>query len=91
MQQLTIQAGSLVYYDSVTSGLVPCRVKTVDHYEIGLRVLVAVTAPRGCYSRGYEIDASTSFILPRAIGRARGSFGTRVIVPPHRFVANRGA
>lgn len=88
MDTIQLQAGSLVYYDSLTAGLVPCRIQTVDQYDSELRILLTVTAKRGCYDRGHEIDAAPRWIMPRNVRRVRGKFG-RVFVPPHKFTVTR--
>lgn len=88
-----LKAGSLAYYDSHTSGLVPCKVVSIDRYsDSNTRVLLRVTAERGhgYYVRGKVIDASLSWVMPRNIRRVRGSYGQRVIVPPFTVEITRG-
>jgi len=90
---IILQAGTLVYFDSLTAGLVPCKVVTVDGYgENNIRILVSVTAPRGCYPRGYQIDGTPRTMLPRrAVRRVRGSYGTKIIVAPFTIQLTRGS
>lgn len=89
-ETIKLQAGSLAYYDSF-DGLVPCRITTVDRDASGLRVLITFTARRGTRARGHQVDTTTTHVWPRQLRRVRGSYGHRVIVPPHEFIVTRGA
>jgi len=92
-EKLTLQAGSLAFYQSVTAGLVPCKVVTVDGYgPDNTRILVSVTAARGCYPKGYQIDGTPLHVFPRAaVHRVRGSYGLRFTVAPFTVQLTRGA
>jgi len=86
----TLQAGSLAIWDSLTAGLVPCRIVSIDGYPGHKCILLTVTAKRGSYERGRLVDTNASRVLPRNIRRVRGSYGQRIIIPPHRFLVTRG-
>ena len=71
----TLRTNDLAYYDSVTAGLVPCRVVSITQYEHGKRVLLVTTAARGCYRRGEQIDTTVTRAVPRdAVRKPHGAY-----------------
>ena len=57
---------TLAYYDSMRSGLVPCKVTRIVPDAGGVTLVTAVvTADRYAYKRGETITYSGHFIVPR--------------------------
>jgi len=52
---------SLAYYDTLFSGLVPCKVTGYD----GVNMYITVTADRGVYKKGEKLCAPSHDIIPR--------------------------
>jgi len=66
--------GALAYYDSLTAGLIPCRVeKHVERSDYaGPEVVVKFTASRGPYKRGETVQSLPRYIVPRFAVHTRG-------------------
>jgi hypothetical protein len=77
---LTLKADELAYLDSLTAGLVPCRVLKIFDGEYGKSALVRFTAARGCWSRGQQYEAAVRRVVPRAaVIRRRSMSGPRIL------------
>ena len=82
MNDETFGVGTLAYFDTLCSGLVPCKVTEVREPGSGRQVtsgfvVAKVTAERGPYKRGELVHASAAYVVPRKmVRRSRG----RVVV-----------
>jgi hypothetical protein len=72
--------GTLAYYDTLYSGLVPVKVtgrrvyNEHGHYE----VFFTVTADRGGYKRGEKLSARPIYVIPRKMVRVKnGHYGIK--------------
>ena len=77
----TLKPGCLAYLDSITSGLVPCKViyiETVDGYRYAT---ITITATRRAYDKGQTVDRMlVSLVVPRdAVTRFRAMSGPRIL------------
>lgn len=59
--------GNLAFYDSLRSGLVPCKVTGFD----GVTVYFTVTASKGAYKKGEELSAPSYHVIPRKMVHVR--------------------
>lgn len=67
----TLRVGELAFLDSF-AGLVPCRVLAIGDASEALRsVRVKVTATRGAYRRGEEVESNVLNVCPREAVRRR--------------------
>lgn len=55
----------LAYYETVRSGLVPCKVTRVVRAGGELRIWAKVTGPRSGYARGDTIESTGLHMVPR--------------------------
>lgn len=75
----------LAYLDSITAGLVPCKVTRID----GGAVTVRVTADRGCYRRGDTVETTRRTAVPRErVRRFRGRYFP--VILPYRWPVSYG-
>ncbi len=75
----TLAIGTLAYYDSMRSGLVPCKVTKITQDEHGrVTVTAKVTATRYAYDRGETIDGSATWIVPRS-AVLRRKYGSTIL------------
>jgi hypothetical protein len=57
---------TLAYYDTLTSGLVPCKVIGLDRNCIGIQYLkIKITANRQYYKKGQLVPVLPKDIVPR--------------------------
>lgn len=62
----------LAYYETVRSGLVPCKVTRMVRAVRGeLRIWAKVTGPRSGYARGDTIESTGLHMVPRHAVRRR--------------------
>ena len=61
----------LAYYETVRSGLVPCKVTRVVRAGGELRIWAKVTGPRSGYARGDTIESTGLHMVPRHAVRRR--------------------
>ena len=59
------------YYETVRSGLVPCKVTRVVRAGGELRIWAKVTGPRSGYARGDTIESTGLHMVPRHAVRRR--------------------
>ena len=67
--------GTLAYYDSIQSGLVPVRVTGVN----GRDITAVVTGARYAYPKGYILISSPTWIVPRTHVRHKRSWSPTII------------
>lgn len=60
--------GNLAYYETVSSGLVPCKVTAYDGYQT---VYFTVTADRGVFKRGEKLSSWPIHVIPRKMVHVR--------------------
>lgn len=93
---LLLKTGDLAFYDSLTAGLVPCRVLSITgkpHSSIvatsAHRVRVKLTATRRPFERGEEIETSSHHVAPRDAVRGLRSHSPRImpyaVTPDHKI------
>ena len=58
-----IETGTLVYLDTIRSGLVPAKVTKI--YPGAFRAEIKITADRLAYKRGEVIEVKTTGLVPR--------------------------
>lgn len=83
MPEYTLSVGTLAYWDTVFSGLVPCRVVAITGPEgrpsADTTVEIELTANRGPYKRGERQRAWSIHVYPRgAVYAPRGCYFPRV-------------
>lgn len=78
--------GNLAYYDTLFSGLVPCKVTGIrvynefGHYEVNF----TITATRGGYKAGEKLFSRPNYVIPRKMVRVRN--GHYVINPSYAWI-----
>lgn len=77
----TYGIGTLAYFDSLRSGLVPCKVVDIQPGRVAVVEITAiVTANRYAYKRGERITFSGTHIIPRKhVKRFRGRIWPTII------------
>lgn len=76
----TVHYRDLVYFRSAFVGMILAKIVGID--PLGGRVIVRLTADRGAYRRGEEIEAYANEVIPR--DRVRHHMGREWAVPPWR-------
>lgn len=68
---MRVNLGNLAYYETLRSGLIPCKVTGIrvynefGHYEVSF----TVTANRGAYKRGEQFTSRPFHVIPRKMVR----------------------
>jgi hypothetical protein len=77
----TLQTGTLAYFDTMRSGLIPCKVVSIKARETsGHDVTVRLTASRGAYKRGETVfQISARYVVPRASVRGIRGYSPRIL------------
>jgi hypothetical protein len=74
MRRITMKKGDLVYFDTLKSGLVPCKVLEMheEHVDLGYSqhvnrtVTVKVTADRYAYPKGMVVQTALHHVIERS-------------------------
>lgn len=69
-------AGELAYYDTLMTGMVPCKVLRVEND--GNTITIQVTATRGAYRVGDRVRDNAFHVVPRT-SVIRRRFTTRIL------------
>jgi hypothetical protein len=77
----TLQTGALAYFDTMRSGLIPCKVLSIEARENqGHNVAVKLTAARGAYKRGETVSSiSARYVVPRSAVRGLRGYSPRIL------------
>lgn len=82
MPMPVLKAGGLACYETISCGLVPCKVEKVSAHEnsgcVFKEATFTVTASRGPYKRGEVLTVLTTSVVPRAAVRRR-KYGTYIL------------